>query len=269
MDNESNTCRIHVTLAPKLNLAFYQNSVPVLRELTVINGSEKPLKGLELSLNSDPPFIKPKTWRIDAIDVGQHYRLTDLDVTLDGRLLGRLTEAELAQSNFVLKAEGETLTASEKEIELLPRNQWGGISHMPEIIAAFVQPNEPAVEHLLKKAADILRKHGRSSLLNGYQDGAKHAWELSAAIWAAIGSMGLDYSLPPASFEHAGQKIRNPGQIADSGIATCLDITILICAALEQCGLNPLIVFTQGHALAGVWLKAEEFSTVVIDDITA
>ena len=33
--------------------------------------------------------------------------------------------------------------------------------------------------------------------------------------------------------------------------------------------LNPLVIFTRGHALAGVWLKAEEFSTVVIDDITA
>ena len=106
-------------------------------------------------------------------------------------------------------------------------------------------------------------------MLNGYQGGPKGAWELAAAIWSAIGSMGLDYSLPPASFEQTGQKIRNPGQIADAGIATCMDITLLFCAALEQSGLNPLAVFTRGHALAGVWLKDEEFTTVVIDDITA
>ncbi|MFO1436585.1 MAG: DUF4011 domain-containing protein, partial [Gammaproteobacteria bacterium] len=38
---------------------------------------------------------------------------------------------------------------------------------------------------------------------------------------------------------------------------------------MEEIGLNPLLVFTKGHALTGVWLRPEEFSTVVIDDITA
>ena len=269
MENETKIYRIRAGLAPNLNLAFYQNSVPVLRELSVINDGKEHLRGVELILISEPAFIKPRTWRVDAIDAGQNYRITDLDVTLDGGLLGRLTEAEIAQTSFILKADGEMIARFDQQIKLLPRNQWGGIGHMPEIIAAFVQPNEPAIERILKKAAEILRKHGKSSMLNGYQVGPKHAWELSAAIWAAIGSMGLDYSLPPASFESAGQKIRNPGQIADTGIATCLDITLLFCAALEQCGLNPLVVFTRGHSLSGVWLKDEEFTTAVVDDITA
>ena len=33
----------------------------------------------------------------------------------------------------------------------------GGMGHMPEIIAAFVQPNEPAFEQLLKR---LLRFYG-------------------------------------------------------------------------------------------------------------
>jgi len=139
---------------------------------------------------------------------------------------------------------------------------------MPEMIAAYVQPNDLQVEHLLKKTATILRHYKKDAALNGYSGGPKRAWELASGIWAAIGTMGLDYALPPASFEHSGQKIRNPGQIADAGLATCLDSTLLICAALEQCGLNSLIVFTKGHAFAGVWLKNEEFSTAVVDDIT-
>lgn len=269
MEIKTDTYDIHASLAPKLNLAFYQNSVPILRELVVINDGDEPLKNVELGLISDPEFIKPKNWRIDVVDAGQNYHITNLDLALDGALLGRLTESEIAQSRFVLKADGNIIARLDKQIELLPRNQWGGMGHMPEIIAAFVQPNEPAIEHLLKKAAEILRKHGKSGMLNGYQGGPKGAWELAAAIWSAIGSMGLDYSLPPASFEQTGQKIRNSGQITDAGIATCMDITLLFCAALEQCGLNPLVVFTRGHALAGVWLKDEEFTTVVIDDITA
>jgi hypothetical protein len=137
------------------------------------------------------------------------------------------------------------------------------------MVAAFVQPNEPAVERLLKQTAEILRKSGKSSSLNGYTSGAKRAWELASGLWSAVAALGLDYSLPPASFEHTGQKIRGPAQITESGLATCLDLAPLFCAALEQMGLNPLLIFTKGHAFAGVWLKPEEFSTSVVDDVTA
>jgi hypothetical protein len=81
--------------------------------------------------------------------------------------------------------------------------------------------------------------------------------------------MKLDYALPPASFEHRGQKIRGATQVADSGLGTCMDLALLFCSTLEQIGLNPLVVFTRGHAFAGVWLKSEEFSTTVVDDVTA
>jgi very-short-patch-repair endonuclease len=260
---------IQAVLAPKLNLAFYQNAVPTIRELILKNNSGQPLKRVELTLSSQPAFIKPKTWRIDIIDSSQHYHLPDLDVPLEGALLSRLTEAEKAQATFVLTANGEEVSSLSVPIELLARNQWGGIGHMPEMVAAFVQPNERAVDRLLKKAAEILRKHNKSGALNGYEGGPKRAWELASAIWSAVGSMGIDYSLPPASFEKAGQKIRGPEQIAESGIATCMDTTLFFCAALEQCGLNPLLVFIHGHVFAGVWLKSEEFTNVVIDDITA
>ncbi|MDD5364860.1 MAG: DUF3320 domain-containing protein [Gallionellaceae bacterium] len=137
------------------------------------------------------------------------------------------------------------------------------------MVAAFVQPNEPAVERVLKQTAEVLRKNSKNPALDGYKDGAKRAWELTSGIWSAVAAMGLDYALPPASFEHVGQKVRGPDQIAESGLATCLDLALLFCSAIEQAGLNPLLVFTKGHAFAGVWLKNEEFSTSVVDDITA
>lgn len=261
--------RLQTALSSRLNLAFHQNAVPFLRELTVLNEGDKTLPEVEITLSSDPPFFKPRAWRIDSVGPGQKYHVPDLDVSIDGALLGRLTEAETATTTFVLKSKGEELHRFEQPIELLARNQWGGIGHVPEMVATFVQPNDPAVDRVLKKAAEILRKHGKNPALHGYEGGPKRAWELASALWAAVGSLGLDYALPPASFEHAGQKVRTPGQILESGLATCLDLSLLCCAALEQCGLNPLLVFTQGHAFAGVWLKAEDFTNVVVDDVTA
>jgi hypothetical protein len=135
--------------------------------------------------------------------------------------------------------------------------------------AAFVQPNDPAVDRLLKKAAQLLRDGDRNPALNGYEAGSKHAWETLSAIWSAVASEKLDYALPPASFEQTGQKVRGPAQILDAGLGTCLDFALLFAAAAEQAGLNPLVIFTSGHAFTGCWLRPEEFGTTVTDDPTA
>ncbi|QDQ29319.1 DUF3320 domain-containing protein [Chitinimonas arctica] len=265
--------KIEATFAAKLNLADFQNAVPLIRELRVVSTLERDSKALEVVLEAIPAFVKPRTWRLDSVGAGQTYQLQNLDVQLDGVFFSRLTEAEEATVSVTLrpvetKASDHSITVT-KVVELLPRNQWGGIAYMPDMIAAFVQPNEPAIDRLLKKAADVLRDHGKDAGLDGYKGGAKRAWELASAIWGAVVAMKLDYALPPASFEHTGQKIRSPGQIVDSGLATCLDLALLFCSAIEQAGLNPILVFTRGHAFVGVWLKSEEFSTAVVDDVTA
>lgn len=274
--DESESKKPHLTIAvalgAKLNLADFQNAVPMLRELSINNDSVEDERELDLSIVSVPAFLKTKQWHIDAVNAGQRCHITDLDVQLDGALLSRLTEAETATVSFVLRRRseaGEDLARLEQTVELLPRNQWGGLSHLPDMVAAFVQPNEPAVERVLKQTADVLRKNGKNPALDGYKGGSKRAWELTSGIWSAVAAMGLDYALPPASFEHIGQKVRGPGQISESGLATCLDLALFFCSAIEQAGLNPLLVFTRGHVFAGVWLKNEEFSTSVVDDITA
>ncbi|MBE7567740.1 hypothetical protein [Acidithiobacillus sp. HP-11] len=164
---------IEATLAPSINLAFYQNSLPILREMVVVNNGDCLIRDVRLTISSVPPFISTKHWHIASVGAHQRYHLSDLDVTLDGSTLSRLTEAETSQVSILLTVEGEKVIHVDKPIELLPRNQWGGVSNIPEIIAAFVELNDPAVERLLKKSADILRQNDKRSSLNGYEGGAK------------------------------------------------------------------------------------------------
>ncbi len=265
---------IDASLITKLNLADFQNAVPLIRELRLVNETERVYGHLELVLTSEPAFLKPRRWHIDALAAHSRCSIRDLDLKLDGGLLARLTEAEVATVSLTLRtadadAQIPALAQREFSLELLPRNQWGGLSHLPDLVAAFVQPNDPMVDRLLKKAAEILRQNDRNPALDGYAGGAQRAWELAAALWGAVTSLQLDYALPPASFEQSGQKVRSPNQIEASRLGTCFDFALLFCAALEQAGLNPLLIFTEGHAFAGLWLKREEFSTTVVDDITA
>ncbi len=57
--------------------------------------------------------------------------------------------------------------------------------------------------------------------------------------------------------------------ILENGVATCLDTALLFAAALEQAGLNALLIMTKGHAFAGVWLQPQEFSQLLTDEASA
>lgn len=264
--------RLVASLVRKLNIADYQNAVPALRELEIVNDGDSEWRNVAVIASSDPQFFQPKRWNIDAIGPRQASRISSLDLQLDGPLLARLVEGEHARVKFELRSQDASnvpLFTFEQDVELLPRNHWAGLSHLPEMIAAFVQPNDNAVDRLLKKAAQVLRDSGRNPALNGYESGPKHSWEILSAIWSAAAAARLDYSLPPASFEQTGQKVRSPEQVLEAGLATCLDLALLFAAAAEQAGLNPLIVFTSGHAFAGCWLRQEEFAVAVVDDPSA
>ncbi|MDQ6423056.1 hypothetical protein RB620_26865 [Paenibacillus sp. LHD-117] len=84
-----------------------------------------------------------------------------------------------------------------------------------------------------------------------------------AAIYSAIQAKQITYCVAPASFEEIGQRVRLPDAIIINNMGNCLDQTLLYAACLEAIGLYPLVVFTEGHAFAGVWLIQESFSESV------
>jgi hypothetical protein len=47
-----------------------------------------------------------------------------------------------------------------------------------------------------------------------------------------------------------------------------LGLTVLFAACAEAAGLNPLIIFIEGHSFPGVWLVDELFSESIQDDVT-
>lgn len=262
--------RIQAELAERVNFACQQNNVPVLRDLSLRNDATEQLTDLTIEISSEPGFLKPRTWRVDQLAPGDQVHLNDRRVALDPGVLWELSEAVTATVILRVLAGDTELARSERSVELLARNEWGGAAYMPEMVAAFVTPNDPAVERILKKASESLQRAGLPSGLDGYQTGSpQRAAYLIGAIWASVGSLDLSYANPPASFERGGQKIRTPSHILESGLATCMDLTLLFASCLEQAGLHPIVVFTRGHSFAGCWLEDEQFASVAVDDVTS
>ncbi len=260
---------IDISISSRINFASAQNAVPIIQSLTLRNCGEDVFKGLRLTLDTQPPFLREKTWDVDCLDAGAEVAVKDRNLDLDLDFLDGLNEAERGQMTFTLFTSGETVAEKVQSVEILARDEWGGVGEMSQILAAFISPNDPAIAALLKDASRILEAAGHPNALDGYQSkDPRRAWMLAAAIWSAATALNLSYAEPPRSFEKAGQKVRGPGQIVGEGLATCLDTSLLLAATLEAAGLNPIVVFVEGHAFAGAWLQDMTFRGAVERDPT-
>lgn len=258
---------IRADVARRITFASHQNDVAVILDLSVSNGTETVVEDLVLEVTADPPFLGGRRWRIDRIPAGGKISIQDRRTPLEGGFLHGLSEAMHGEVRLILWQGENILSQGRWPATALARNEWGGYSHMPELLAAFVTPNDPAVSRLLKDAAGILKSAGRRSAIDGYESKSRsRVWELASAIWAAVCARGISYALPPASFEREGQKVRLPSDIENQGLATCLDTTLFFAAALEQAGLKPIVAFTEGHALAGVWLQPQHLPAMTVEE---
>ena len=262
------TATIHCDTAAKINFACHQSSFAFLRELRIENkGSEERLDDILVTLSSNPAFLKPKSWTLDRIAPEGIRPITDRDIELDGAFLLELADSMSGVATITVERNGTIIADQTKPVELLAYNEWGGAGYMPELLAAFSMPNDPAVDRVLRNASLILRAAGKPGGIDGYKSGSRQrVWEITSAIYTAICNLGITYTVPPASFEGDGQKIRLPGQILENRVATCLDSAMLFASALEQAGLNPIVALPHEHALAGVWLQPEELATIVVDE---
>lgn len=254
----------------KINFAMAQNNASVLHSLRIHNSGDLAATNVSLTLRANPAVLRDKVWHIDRIRPGEHVELGDLATPLDTTILGGIDEAEIGQLEFSLRIGDDLVQCNQDPIELLARDEWGGLSEMENILAAFVSPNQSQVARLLKQASSLLEAAGHDGSMEGYQSNSpQRVWMIAGAIWSAATGLNLAYAVPPASFERSGQKIRDPERIVAEGLATCLDTALLLAAAFEAAGLHASILFSRGHAWVGVWITNNDFGKLIEPDVIA
>jgi AAA domain/Protein of unknown function (DUF4011) len=250
-----------------INYAFQQNAIPVVKELRFRNDATL-RKNLVLRIFTEPAFAEPVELRLQAIEPDGEFRVAPLDLKLSPDFLAKLNEKVSGWLKCEV-VEGDSVLCSRTDpISLLARNEWCGLVSLPEILAAFILPNDTAVMTILNRGAELLREHTGRSAFNGYQDKSrKRAWEQVAAIYKAVSELGIRYIVAPASFENTGQKVRTPADIMSQRFANCLDLSLLFCACCEQVGLHPLVLMHESHAYAGCWLEERTLPEASSDDL--
>lgn len=279
MTDQPATCSVKIDYSERINFAFQQNSIPVIRRIEITNDSEQDWYHVKCSIEAHPAWAEVHEQKIAHIPAGTTYTLSDVPLALEIDYLTQLSERvrgdirisishALSQATASEEPDTSTIIEASHPVDVYAYDEWTGLSTLPEILAAFVTPNLSVMEQLLSNTAQLLGKRTASSALDGYQaKSKKRVYEILDAIYESVREQQICYSNPPASFEQTGQRIRFGNQLLKSKLGTCLDLALLFAALAEQAGLNPLILMHKGHAYVGCWLIDESFSDPATDDL--
>jgi len=271
-----NILKVEFSCLPAVNFAMQQNRVSVIRRLIVENISSNNLNDLQIIITSEPDFASKVRYEISKLAPGETVRFDGLRLNLHTAFFIQQTERTAAELIVKISSvgsnmnkDGEMYFHQSYSIDLLSFDQWSGTGILPEMLAAFVTPNNPFIVSIVQRAAAILEQWTGSSALDEYQSrNPNRVRNQMAAVYAAITEQSIVYCTTPASFEDAGQRIRLTDNVMTQKMGNCIDMTLFYASCLEAIGIHPLIVIFQGHAFAGGWLTPETFPDSVTDDIS-
>ncbi|MBQ8927369.1 MAG: DUF3320 domain-containing protein [Oscillospiraceae bacterium] len=255
---------------PQLHYAMQQNGFPVIRSVQLHNSTDAPMDGILVRIRFSPAFAGD--WCSPALTLppGRTVEVRPEGIGADPGYLCSMTEKVAGQFTITAEAGEEVLAETVLPLELLPCDQWTGTLTTPELTAAYITPNLPQLVPVTARAGQFLQAWNGDPAFTAYQtQDPSRVRRQMAALYAALQAENIAYTVPPASFEASGQRLRLPHTVLEQKSGTCLDLALLYAACAEAVGLFPLIVFTEGHAFAGCWLEEETFADCTVDDVTA
>ncbi|WP_050698018.1 DUF3320 domain-containing protein [Anaeromassilibacillus senegalensis] len=258
---------LRIEMMTVVNYALQQNSVPVIQEIKIENATKQDITDVTIQVQSSPAIVCPFALNIAALSAGESYSIREPSLVLDGAYLAGLTERINVILQIFVKKESNTLASFERSLTVLAFDEWPGITVLPELLTAFILPNHSEVVQINAKAAKFLEQWSGDPSLDAYQSRDPNRARLqAAAIYGALQAQNIVYSVPPASFEAIGQRIRLCDAVMQQKMGTCMDLTLLYAACLEAAGLHPLLLLQPGHIFAGVWLEDLTFPEAIQDD---
>ena len=262
---------IETDVSPVISYALYVNKTHLVKDIRVKNTLEKDVYDLRLKITTDNNLIEPYIQDIPLLNAGQEVLIRRPVVYAHASELLALNEMIECLLKVSIIYKDREVAFHNDAIHVLAH------SEIPEyyvgdmrILAAFVLPNNPAVEIIRQDATEYLKRpdfNGKPSF-TGYQGPKesvpKRVQNMAAALFYAIRKKNIVYSAPPASFEDElngqeilRQKVRFPDEILNTRFGTCMDMTLLYAACLEMSWLNAVLIRVKGHIFAGVWLTAD------------
>jgi hypothetical protein len=276
-------------VAPRqVNYSMLHNEQPLMEQfvISLTAASVPPPVEVCVTLNAGAAdFPWRHTLRL-TMDEPVHDLRDKIRASLIPDLLRSCRESLWSSLHVRVTCGGEVLHEETHAVELLSADEWRNTDEDRRWLPSFCFPRDAAVEKVMRSAQLLLKviTDQSEAAFDGYQifdrgekNKACRSWvDMQVrAIWAAIQHLHpLAYINPPPSYDPLGQRIRTPTQMYEAGAGTCIDLSMLLSACLENICLYPVVFLIDGHAFPGYWRDPgkwetlSSFATSTIEDET-
>lgn len=267
MEADEKKFDIEIQKTSFLNYALQQNKLPIIQQLVIHNKTAEDYHNVQLKIWSVPEMVKPFELNLEILPSDTPFLVKDVVLHANAEYLAGLTERVVGTLYLSLSKDEVILQEENYEMTALAFDEWHGSLIYPELLVSFVTPNHPEVIKINAKAANILGKWTGDSSLDAYQTkNSNRVVMQAAAVYAALLDENIVYSVPPASFETIGQRVRLCDTVIQQKMGTCLDLTLFYVSCLEAIGLHPILLLEKSHIYTGLWLEEDIFQESVGDD---
>ncbi|MBV0895965.1 DUF4011 domain-containing protein [Microbacterium sp. NC79] len=221
--------------------------------------------------DSDVIFGRQIAYR-GPVEPGTGIRVGQVHVPLSASLMARIVDQRDAIADITVVSDDRVIARDTRAVTIQPSNLWNwdgdpmparegaGTKLSRALLASFVRPNHTIVVKVAREAAT---KRGElfgdesfySFQISDAREAAEDVERSVTAVYEAIRDRRIAYSEPPPNWDlqHTGQRVRDHGDVAEGGLGTCLDTTVLLAAVLEHIGLQPVMVLLTDHIFVGYW----------------
>jgi hypothetical protein len=193
--------------------------------------------GATLEVHQNPRLL------VEAVDQLNSQKPADFHI--------RVVYLDQGQERTVLDETRSILIYSRRDFVWIPGFE---TNEEYQLWAAWVTPTDPAVEELVRRAADYYPggaiSYGYGGVVND-DDGS--VWNRLEAIWQAEKDYHLTYVSTMLAFgPGAVQRIRLPAEVLSQSGGNCVELAALFASAAEAMGLETAIIRIPGHAYTAV-----------------
>lgn len=261
---DQDTVHICVHTPAAIYSAFYPSYEAKHTPLFTIDYSSTATRSLSISV-SLTGVTRVETHQVTASSIQQQILFVP---PVPGTTLSGMTQ-ELNTSLHVQVSDSNKHSYYENDIPILVHSRWlmDWTRTNRLQIAAWVTPDDRNIKDLVARATNILKQQASPALNSMIGYNGSTAQQVKAqvnAIYDALRTENIRYlnaTVPYTGGDSEAtspQKIQLPFEVLKQRSGMCVELTVLLAAAVENIGLHPEIVITPGHAFLGVATNADE-----------
>lgn len=148
---------LELSSLPALNLALQQNRHPIIQSLKLTNLSDRDFRALTCTISANPEIFPETVLQISSVEAGESIVPVIPDILPNYDFLSKISDTVAGTLNVKVSTEDEGLILSRDfPVAAYAPDQWLGSDSMPELLAAFVTPNQSRSAELKTEIRTLL-----------------------------------------------------------------------------------------------------------------